>query len=433
MIVSLPTPPTLSPLNSPTLRTFPNGLTVIAERLPVEATTLNIWLRAGSAVESDDINGIAHFLEHIIFKGSDRLPAGAFEREIERRGAITNAATSQDYTHYYITCAPKDFAELAPLQVELLLNPSMEANAFDRERMVVLEEIRRSHDNPNRRNFTRLMELAFDRLPYRRPVLGTADVVEDLTPGQMRQFHRRWYQPHNITAVAVGNLPEEDLIATVAESFRTAWRNEAQEFPPLNLDRRPEMPFTGVDRREFVDPSLQQARLSLVWRVPGMMDIDETYPLDILSSILGRGRTGRLVRELREEKGLVSRASVANISHQLQGLFVVSAQLPSENIEAVEAAIVRHICAFANELVQPQEIDRVRTQVANRFVFANEAPSDRANLYGYYQSTLGELDPALQYPQKIRNLEAEDLQAAARKYLSPEAYGVVIVRPQELH
>ncbi|HBE34761.1 MAG TPA: peptidase M16, partial [Cyanobacteria bacterium UBA11369] len=132
------------PLNAPTIRRLDNGLTIVAEQMPVEAVNLSLWLNVGSAVESDEINGMAHFLEHMIFKGTERLASGEFERLVEERGAVTNAATSQDYTHYYITAAPQDFAKLAPLQMDVVLNPSIPDEAFERERFVVLEEIRRS-------------------------------------------------------------------------------------------------------------------------------------------------------------------------------------------------------------------------------------------------------------------------------------------------
>ena len=159
-------------LNAPTLHHLPNGLTIIAEQMPIDAVNLNLWVKTGSAMESDAINGMAHFLEHMIFKGTQKLISGEFERRIEERGAVTNAATSQDYTHYYTTTAPKDFAELAPLQIDVVCNPSIPDDAFERERLVVLEEIRRSEDNPRRRISRHVMETAFDSLPYRRPVLG---------------------------------------------------------------------------------------------------------------------------------------------------------------------------------------------------------------------------------------------------------------------
>ncbi|MBN3873688.1 pitrilysin family protein [Nostoc sp. JL33] len=419
-----------SRLNTPTLHQLPNGLTIIAEQMPVEAVNLNVWIKVGSAVESDAINGMAHFLEHMIFKGTERLASGEFERRIEERGAVTNAATSQDYTHYYITTAPKDFADLAPLQIDVVSNASIPDDAFERERLVVLEEIRRSEDNPQRRTFRRAMETAFDELPYRRAVLGPESVIAELKPQQMRDFHANWYQPRSITAVAVGNLPVEELIATVAEGFTKA--NKAQDSPvqtPLIASLPTEPPFTEIVRREFVDESLQQARLVMVWRVPGIAQLDRTYGLDVLAGILGHGRTSRLVRDLREERGLVSSISVSNMSNQLQGTFYISAKCAVENLAQVEDAIAQHIRTVQTELVSESEIARVRRRVANRFIFGNETPSDRSGLYGYYQSLVGDLEPAFNYPDDIQSQDATDLMQAAKEYLSPDAYGVVVVKP----
>src|SRR4028118_1278398 len=286
------------PLNAPTLKKLPNGLTIVAEQMPVEAVNLNVWINVGSAAESDDINGMAHFLEHMVFKGTPRLQSGEFERLIEERGAVTNAATSQDYTNYYITTAPKDFAELAPLQVDVLLNASIPDDAFDRERLVVLEEIRRSEDNPRRRTYQRSMELAFEVLPYKRPVLGPSAVIEQLTAQQMRDFHSSRYHPGAMTAVAVGNLPVDQLIEIVVDSFaaKSTSQNNKINVPAVSnfhpesqiLNYGQESPFTETVRREFVDSALQQARLILMWRVPGFMEMSETYALDVLATILGQ-------------------------------------------------------------------------------------------------------------------------------------------------
>ncbi|MGB3237688.1 MAG: pitrilysin family protein [Geitlerinemataceae cyanobacterium] len=424
-----------SSLNSPTIQHFPQGFTIIAEQIPVDAVNLSLWANVGSAVEPDRINGMAHFLEHMVFKGTERLEIGEFERSIEERGAVTNAATSQDYTNFYITTAPKDFAELAPLQLDVVFNPRIDEDAFDREKSVVLEEIRRSADSPQRRSFQRAMQVAFEALPYRRPVLGSVEVIEALTAQQMRDFHGTWYQPGAITAVAVGNLPVEELIDTVASSFLdTAGDRFSTSAPNFSIPQfhtpTPEPSFEEIVRREYVDESLQQARLVMMWRVPGMMQLEETYALDVLAAILGKGRTGRLIRQLREEEGLVSNVGAGNMSHRLQGIFQVSAQLPEENIEAVEANIVQHIRTLQTESVLEAEIARIRTQVANRFIFGNETPSARANLYGYFNSTVGDLNPAIDYPTIIQSLDLADLQQAAQEYLSPEAYGIVIIRPK---
>ena len=271
-------------LNTPTVHHIPNGLTIIVEQMPIDAVNLNLWVKTGSAMEADTINGMAHFLEHIVFKGTKKLISGEFERRIEERGALTNAATSQDYTHYYITTAPQDFAELAPLQIDVVCNPSIPHDAFERERLVVLEEIRRSEDNPRRRIYRHIMETAFDYLPYRRPVLGPESVISQIQPQQMRDFHTHWYQPQSITAVAVGNLPVEELVEIIATEFNKNYQQPTNK--PSPIAPTPEPPFTEIVRREIIDQTLQQARLVMVWRVPGLIKLDQTYALDIIAGIL---------------------------------------------------------------------------------------------------------------------------------------------------
>ncbi len=424
-------------LNSPTIQHLPNGLTLIAEQVPVDAVNLSLWLRVGSSAESDAINGMAHYLEHMVFKGTNRLESGEFERLIEQRGAVTNAATSQDYTHYYITTAPQDFADLAPYQLEVVLNAAIPDVAFERERSVILEEIRRAQDSPQRRLHRTAMQTGFDRMPYRRPVLGPSEVIEHLTAQQMRDFHHQWYQPSRMTAVAVGNLPVEQLMETLVNGFESVAshpsalvRKSSLNPAPVDLDSVPEPPFTSIVRQTVIDPTLQQARLVMLWRVPGMQHLQQTYVFDMLAAVLGQGRMARLVRDLREDRRLVSSVGVSNMTYHQQGLFYISAQLSVEHLETVEAAIAQHIQRLHDEPVAESELQRICTLVTNRFVFGNEAPSDRASLYGYYQATVSDLEPALNYPAKLRSLDPEELQAAAQRSLSPQAYGVVVMRPE---
>jgi predicted Zn-dependent peptidase len=414
-------------LNTPTVHHIPNGLTIIVEQMPIDAVNLNLWVKTGSAMEADTINGMAHFLEHIVFKGTKKLISGEFERRIEERGALTNAATSQDYTHYYITTAPQDFAELAPLQIDVVCNPSIPHDAFERERLVVLEEIRRSEDNPRRRIYRHIMETAFDYLPYRRPVLGPESIISQIQPQQMRDFHTHWYQPQSITAVAVGNLPVEELVEIIATEFNKNYQQPTNK--PTPIAPTPEPPFTEIVRQEIIDQTLQQARLVMVWRVPGLIKLDQTYALDIIAGILGHGRTSRLVQDLREQQELVSSISVSNMSNLLQGVFSISAKCNLENIATVEKAIAQHLRILHTEIVKESEISRIQQRVANQFIFGNETPSDRAGLYGYYQSLIGDLEPAFNYPQYIQSITATDLIQAAKNYLSPDAYGIVIVKP----
>ena len=412
-----------SSIQTPQITKLNNGLTIITEQIPVPAVNLNVWLNMGSTVESDDINGMAHFLEHMIFKGTRKLQPGEFEKKLEAKGAITNAATSQEYTHYYFTSSPQDFETLLPLQLDLVCNPLIPDDEFSRERLVVLEEIRRSKDNPGRRVSEKMMQMAFPHLPYSRPILGPSEVIEKVSAQQMRDFHHSWYQPSGMTVVAVGDLPPEQLTQQIIDTIEFNDR-PIQEQPLIVEDHR-ELPFTEIVTEEYVDDALQQSRLIMMWRVPGFADLNETLALDVLAVILGRGKLSRLFRDLREERRLVNRISASNSTYKCQGTFAISAKLANEKSAIVQEAILKHIEDIQTKGVTQKELDRVCQNVANQFIFQSEKPSARANLYGYYYSQLQSLTPAFEYVQKVRDLTVEDIQQAAIKYCSINAYGVV--------
>jgi predicted Zn-dependent peptidase len=265
------------------------------------------------------------------------------------------------------------------------------------------------------------MNTCFPNLPYHRPILGPTEVIEKLTCQQMRDFHRQSYQPSAMTVAVAGNLPVASLTEIIANQFTNS------QFHPLadNLNLLPELPFTEIVAQEYTDPSLQQARLIMFWRVPGLNNLLETLALDVLAVILGQGKLSRLFRDLRETRHLVTKISSTNMTYKVQGVFYISAQLPVTKLAEVETAIIEHLQQVQQEGITATELNRVCLQVANHFIFQSEKPSNRTNLYGYYHSQLQDLNPALKYAENVRNLTIEDIQQAAQKYLSTQAYGIV--------
>jgi predicted Zn-dependent peptidase len=233
-----------------------------------------------------------------------------------------------------------------------------------------------------------------------------------------------------MTVAVVGNLPVETLIQTVENAVGSVYSPSSKDstLPERQL-WTPEASFREIVRQEIIDDTLEQARLLMLWRVPGLEELPQTYPLDVLAYILGQGKTSRLFQDLRENQGLVSSISASNMTQRWQGVFYISARLPAENLTRVEAILTDHIREIQNQLITEDEIAKVRTQVANRFIFGNETPSDRSGLYGYYQSLVGDLAAGLYYPDHIQGLSSETIQQAAQQYLSPDAYGIVILKP----
>lgn len=365
---------------------------------------------------------MAHFLEHMIFKGTAALPPGMFDREIENRGGMTNAATSHDYAHYFLTIAAPYLEDTLPQLAELLLNAAIPEDEFVRERDVVLEEIRQANDDPDWTGCQALSQSVYQHHPYGRSVLGTELQLMQQSPEAMRCFHRAHYQPENMTVVIVGGIAQEPALKLVDLSFQFPERSDC---PQATVG---EAILGGIRRQELHLPRLEQARLLMAWTGPGVEQIRSSYGLDLLSVLLAEGRSSRLVRKLREERQLVQGIS-SNFSLQRHSsLFTISAWLEPQHLKQVESFICAHIDELQNTLVSPEELARCQRLLCNDYAFSTETPNQLAGLYGYY-STIAAAELATSYPEQIQSFQARDLQSLAQQYLSPQQYAVTVLKP----
>jgi zinc protease len=402
-----------------------NGLRVIHQ--PISATpvvALDVWVKAGATLEPDSWSGMAHFLEHMIFKGTESIAPGEFDRIIENRGGITNAATSHDYAHFFVTAAADYLAETTQPLAELLLRASIPDLEFARERDVVLEEIRQAQDNPDWLGFQAMMETVYQQHPYRRSVLGTEELLMSRTAQEMRCFHRAHYQPENMTVVIVGGIDEaqaREVIGQAFEQFSDRW-----ECPKLEAEAEP--PMVEIRRQEIHIPRLEQARLTMAWTGPGVEHLQSACGLDLLSVLLADGRSSRLVRELREELQLVQAINSSFSLQRESSLFTISAVLEAEDVERVESVICDRIWELQSEPVSEPELLRCKRLLCNDFAFSIETPGQLAGLYGYY-NTIANAELALSYPTRIQAFQPSDLQRLAQQYLSPRHYAAVVLKP----
>ena len=402
-------------------------MTFIHQQVPATGVAaVDVWVKAGAIVEPDEWSGMAHFLEHMIFKGTDRLPPGSFDKVIENRGGVTNAATSYDYAHFFMTTASQYLGDTLPYLGELLLNAAIPDDELDRERDVVLEEIRQSHDDPDCIAFQALAESVYQRHPYGRPILGTEDSLMPRSPDEMRRFHRAHYQPHNMTVVIVGDVDHDDAVKWVERSFPA--------FPAPSICPRSEPeaepPIVGIRRQELRLPRLEQARLMMAWLAPGMDDdpLQNAYGLDLISVLLAESQSARLVQELREDRQLVQAVGSSFSMQRESSLFTITAWLEPENIERVEALICDRLSALTTTLVSEVELARSKRLLCNDYAFSTETPGQLAGLYGYYH-TIAQAKLSVTYPQRIQAFSAEDLRNLASQYLSPYHYAAIVMKP----
>jgi len=416
-----------------------SGLTVIHQYLSATPVVVaDVWLNAGAVQEPENESGMAHFLEHMIFKGTGVIKPGEFDREIENKGGMTNAATSHDYAHYYLTTATPYLEQTLPYLAELLFNAAIPEDEFERERDVVLEEIRSCYDDPDWIGFQSLSESVYQLHPYGRSVLGTAKNLQQHSPEAMRAFHRTHYRPENMTVAIVGGIEQNPALELIDRTFAKHIASTSNhqlnadqigaEISPSNHKSALPPILLGIRRQEINLPNLEQARLMMAWVGPGVDNLRHAYGLDLLSVILGGGRSSRLVRELREERQLVQAISSDFSLQREASLFTISALLEPQQLDRVEFLIRTHLEDLQNKPICPTELERCKRLMCNDYNFYTETPTQIAGLYGYY-STIASAQLAPLYPQHIQSFQPEELQNLAARYLLPHEYAVTVLKP----
>jgi zinc protease len=401
-----------------------NGLTVIHQHLnATPAVVVDVWVKAGARAEPEEWPGIAHFLEHMIFKGSQRVAPGEFDFRLENSGGIANAATSHDYAHFFITTAAQNLPEVLPYFADILLHATIPDEEFVREREVVIEEIRSCQDEPDWLGFQALCDSLYQCHAYGRSILGTEEQVRERSPNQMRCFHRTHYQPENMTVAIVGDVEQELALSLIDRSFRNF--SPRSECPSSPMIAKP--PMTGIRRSELRLPRLEVARLLMAWTGPGVEQLQTAFGLDLLSVLLAGGRSSRLVRELREERHLVFDIASEFSLQQDSSLFTVAAWLSPQDLEQVEAIICDRFSQLQHRFIEEAELSRCQRLLCNDFAFSTETPSQLAGLYGYY-NTIASAELSVTYPAKIQQMQVEDLQSIAQRYLTPDKYAVTVMK-----
>ncbi|MGK7879517.1 MAG: M16 family metallopeptidase [Crocosphaera sp.] len=401
------------------------GITVVHQNLSVTpVTVVDVWIKAGTRVEPQQWGGTAHFLEHMIFKGSEIIHPGKFDEIIEQNGGITNAFTSHDYAHFFLTVGSDRLKQTIPYLGEILLQAAIPEEEFRRERDVILEEIRSSHDNPDWICFQSLCETLYQQHPYGKSILGQETQLKQYSTHQLRCFHRTHYQPENMTVVVVGDIDKNAALCLVDKAFSNFSR--PWECPPHQINSEP--PLTEIRRNHIYSPRLSQGRLLMGWIGPGINQLEEGLGLDLLSVILGGSRTSRLVQELREDKQLVMDIESSFSLQEDSSLFTIGAWLNPQNMSQVEEIICDHLRQLQQEPIPIAELNKAKKLLCHDYIFSTETPSQLAGLYGYYQ-TLAHAELALTYPSLIQQYSAEKLQDLAAQYLSPKRYGITIMEP----
>ena len=414
-------------------RTLDNGLRVIVKtdsRAPVVVS--QVWYRAGSMDESYGVTGVAHVLEHMMFKGTPEVPSGEFSRLIAAAGGRENAFTSRDHTVYHQTLQADRLGLAFRLEADRMANLVLSPEEYAKEIQVVMEERRlRTEDNPQALLFEALMATAYQTHPYRHPVIGWMDDLRHMRLEDARDWYRRWYTPNNATLVVVGDVQPEAVFALAEKHFGAIAPREQPARKPLN-----EVEPRGM-RQVTVKAPARLPAVFMAWHVPRLKDPAndwEPYALEILEGVLDGHASARLPRALVKERQLaVGVGAGYDPVSRGPALFMVSATAAEgRSLDQVVDALRGEIGRLQREGVDVRELERVKAQVVASQVYGQDSLFFQAKQIGLWESAgLGHRNQALRI-EKLRQVTAEQVQDVARRYLIDDRLSLARLDPQPI-
>ena len=406
---------------APTRHVLANGIpVVIQEHRGSDVVALQLWVRAGARDETASELGLAHYLEHMLFRGTTSRPRGFIERDVEGVGGRMNAGTSWDYTFYYVTLPARRLVPGLEMLADIAVNATLDADVLEKEKDVVLEEMRLSEDAPRRRLGRELYTQLFQGHPYGRQIIGTPELVRGLTRDTLASFYRRQYTPEAFAVVVVGAVDPSQVLATAAATFGRLPRGGVARLPVAAPP-----PFRP-QRQDLTHPGAH-AHLGLAWPAT-RLDHADTPALDLLAWILGRSRSSRLVQGVRERDGLVVSVSASVTALEGAGGVIVLAELPPSNLARAETQILSEIRRIRDTGVTDAELRRAITAAEAEHEFETETAEGRATALGRAE-TIWTIEDELAYVSRVRSVTVAQVRAAARRYLDPDRYTRLALLP----
>jgi zinc protease len=426
-VCSLFVPPSEAGLKDQVFETLlPNGLKVILLENPkAPLITFQVWYRVGSRNEAWGKTGLSHVLEHMMFKGTEKVGPEEFSRIIQENGGNLNAFTSYDNTAYFENLSSDRIQVAIDLESDRMQNLILRQEDFQTERMVVVEERRlRTEDNPQAFLLEQMMATAFQIQPYHWPIIGWMEDLSRLTLEDLKSYYRTYYNPVNAFLVVVGDFKKDELLPKIEKAFGSYARGVVPD-----QDKVKDPPQVG-ERRISVKKEAQLPFLVMGYHVPNLRDPD-SYVLEVIATILSGGKSSRFYQSLVREKRLVLSADA---DHSLlsrdPSLFYISADLlPGKEVAEVEKALDQELERLQKEPVGEKELEKAKNQLEATFIYGQDSLYYQAMLLAQHEISL-DWRAIDNYLSSIRKVSAEDIQRVAKRYLVPDNRTIGILVPQ---
>lgn len=410
-----------------------NGMKIIVRedhRAPVMVS--QVWYRVGSSYEHAGLTGVSHVLEHLMFKGTEKVPSGEFSKLIARYGGSENAFTSYDYTGYYQVMSATNLPLSIELEADRMQHAIMPDEEFAKEIEVVKEERRlRTDDKPNSVAYERFMAAAYLSSGYHNPVIGWMHDLDNMKAEDARRWYKQWYVPNNAILVVVGDVKANDVFKLASRYFGPV---PAGELPKRPLNQ--EVAGNGERRIEVSIPA-KIPTLYVGYNVPGINTADDetdVYALRMLAGVLDGGYSARIETEMVRNQGIAASAGAGYGGFSLGDTLFYFSGVPSEgySIEQLEDAFELQIERLQTELADQDELERVKAQIISGIIYQQDSISSQANQIGRMEAIGRSWQEADTMVDKLSAITPQQIQAAARKYLAPANKTVAVLKPQPM-
>ncbi len=379
---------------------------VFVDNKELPLISIDIWCKAGSSFEDVDKNGTAHFLEHMIFKGSNKIMPGEFDHKIESLGGLSNASTGYDDVHYHVLVPPRNFKESLALLTNIVIAPDFNPDEFIKEKGVVIDEIKQQNDQPEEKLFNYFLKRVWLSPSYANSILGTEQSIKNLEINDLVKFHNNHYTTEKICIAIAGNLSEE-----IYKIFEKSDLSGIKESPNLiNHKNKPSLKIRNV-RESVKFDNLEFSRIFIAWFIPNLNDQKNIIGLEILASILSAGRNSRLVKILKEDSNLVESVYIDVNAGELGGLFIIEASCESKDIDLVEKQINKTIDEISDcKALALDEIKKAINIVKSNYIFNLETSTQLSSFFGNEllwgrKSSINNLEIHLKYWSDLDNFK----------------------------
>jgi predicted Zn-dependent peptidase len=396
------------------LTRLPNGITILTEHMPgLRSVTAGIWVRRGSRHEAPELNGICHFIEHAVFKGTRRRTARDIAVESDRLGGNLDAFTTHEMTGFAVKVADRSLPEAFDLIADLLANPRFDQIDLDREQKVILEEMKMVEDTPDELLGELFNAAYFPEHPLGRPIEGTEETITSFDHQTISAFHAREFSPANLVVAAAGNVRHEQLVELVEKSF-AGFAEQTTRVDPFEESPEPAAPILIEQKKE-----LEQAHLVIAAPWPDAKD-NERYAASLLASVVGGGTSSRLWQTIREERGLAYSVGAGGSTFSDVGVFTIYAGTSPEHLDEVLDLSLAEMRRVVVESVSDEELKLAKDQALSSILLGLESSSARVSALARQEIIHGRRISPEESIEKLEAVTPEDMQRVARKFFTSE-------------